>query len=185
MVPPRPRPPARPEVTPEPVVEPILPRPTEAPPRVESTPPPAPPAPAASAPVVALAPPGPTSEVMPATVPARTASQPSSGPAPRMTAKPLPQDGPTRIARPQGGYQVRPSYPPSARRLGIQGTALLRVYVAADGQVTEVLVDQSAGHPDLDRAAVEAVRRWRFEPGRRSEEPIGMWVLLPVQFVLR
>ena len=48
-----------------------------------------------------------------------------------------------------------------------------------------VEVETSAGHVDLDRAAVEAVRQWRFEPGRRGEEPAAMWVLLPVEFRLR
>jgi protein TonB len=89
------------------------------------------------------------------------------------------------MAAPSGGYQVRPSYPSTARRLGIEGTSMLRVYVSAEGRVTDVQVDQSAGHPDLDRAAAEAVRRWKFEPGRRGSEPVGMWVRLPVQFVLR
>jgi protein TonB len=104
---------------------------------------------------------------------------------PPMVAKTSPDAAVTRSATPTGGYQVRPSYPSTARRLGIEGTSLLRVYVAADGRVTEIAVDQSAGHPDLDRAAVDAVRRWKFEPGRRGSEAIGMWVRLPVQFVLR
>jgi len=86
---------------------------------------------------------------------------------------------------PRGGYQVQPSYPSSARRLGIQGMTTLRVYVAADGRVGEVLIHQSAGHPDLDSAAAEAVKRWRFEPARRGADPVGVWVLLPVQFRLR
>jgi protein TonB len=100
-------------------------------------------------------------------------------------AKAPPDEGITRLATPSGGYQVRPSYPSSARRLGVEGTTLLRVYVAADGRVSDVEVDQSAGHPDLDRAAAEAVRRWKFEPGRRGSEPVGMWVRLPVHFVLK
>jgi protein TonB len=100
-------------------------------------------------------------------------------------AKAAPDEGITRMATPSGGYQVRPSYPAAARRLGIEGTSLLRVYVSADGRVTDVQVDQSAGHPDLDRAATDAVRRWKFEPGRRGAEAVGMWVRLPVQFVLR
>jgi protein TonB len=91
----------------------------------------------------------------------------------------------TRTAIPRGGYQVRPSYPATARRLGVQGTTLLAVYVTAEGRVAEVRVDQSAGHADLDDAAVEAVRRWRFEPARRGTEPVAMWVRLPVEFRLR
>ena len=91
----------------------------------------------------------------------------------------------TQTAAPRGGYQVRPSYPTSARRAGIQGTTLLGVFVGADGRVGDVIVKQSAGHPDLDAAAAEAVKRWRFEPGRRGSEPVAMWVLLPVEFRLR
>jgi protein TonB len=89
------------------------------------------------------------------------------------------------VARVRGGYQVRPTYPASARRVGAQGTSLLRVHVLADGRIGEVLVQESAGHPDLDQAAVDAVKRWRFEPARRGQEPVATWVLLPVQFRLR
>ena len=105
-------------------------------------------------------------------------------PAPPTVAA-LPPDGITQTAAPRGGYQVKPSYPTSARRAGIQGTTLLGVFVAADGHVGDVVVKQSAGHPDLDAAAANAVRRWRFEPARRGSEPVAMWVLLPVEFRLR
>ena len=91
----------------------------------------------------------------------------------------------TQSARPQGGYQVRPSYPSSALRQGIQGTTMLKVHVLIDGRVGDIVVQQSAGHPDLDQAAIEAVRRWRFEPARRGSDPVAMWVLLPVQFQIR
>jgi protein TonB len=93
--------------------------------------------------------------------------------------------GVTRSAIPRGGYQIRPPYPASARQQGIQGTALLRVYVDTDGRVTSVSVARSAGHADLDQAAADAVRQWRFEPGRKGDEPVGMWVQLPVEFRLK
>jgi protein TonB len=94
-------------------------------------------------------------------------------------------EGVTQVARPHGGYQVRPSYPAAARRVGAQGTTVLRVFVAEDGRVTKIVVQESAGHADLDRAAADAVARWRFDPARRGAQPVGMWVLLPVQFQLR
>ena len=110
-------------------------------------------------------------------------------PAPARPAPPsvavLPPDEITQTAAPRGGYQVKPSYPMSARRAGIQGSTLLGVFVGADGRVGDVVVKQSAGHPDLDAAAADAVRRWRFEPARRGSEPVAMWVLLPVEFRLR
>ncbi|MGH7397396.1 MAG: energy transducer TonB [Candidatus Rokuibacteriota bacterium] len=107
-------------------------------------------------------------------------------PPPAVAAKPPSEaaQGITRTARPQGGYQVRPAYPSAPRRLGIQGTTMLRVHVMADGRIGDVLVERSAGHPDLDEAAMQAVRRWRFEPARRGVDAVAMWVLLPVEFRL-
>jgi periplasmic protein TonB len=113
----------------------------------------------------------------------------SGPPTPARPATPsvaaLPSEGITQTAAPRGGYQVKPSYPRTARRAGIQGTTLLGVFIGADGHVGDVVVKQSAGHPDLDAAAADAVRRWRFEPARRGSEPVPMWVLLPVEFRLR
>lgn len=102
-----------------------------------------------------------------------------------LPAAPASTEAPTELARPKGGYQVRPSYPSAARRLGAQGTTLLKVHVLADGRVGEVIVQESAGHSDLDRAAADAVRQWRFDPARRGSDPVAMWVLLPVEFRLR
>jgi protein TonB len=109
----------------------------------------------------------------------------NTGTPPPQRATAIPSDDIALTAIPRGGYQVRPSYPSSARRLGIQGMTTLRIYVAADGRVAEVLIQESAGHPDLDNAAAEAVKRWRFEPARRGTAAVGVWVLLPVEFRLR
>jgi periplasmic protein TonB len=85
---------------------------------------------------------------------------------------------------PTGGYQVKPRYPDSARRRGIEGTVIVKAYVTEQGRVEQVQVEQSAGHADLDQAAVEAVGRWRFQPARRGRQPIAMWVSIPVKFML-
>jgi TonB family protein len=89
------------------------------------------------------------------------------------------------VARPLGGYQVKPRYPESARRAGAQGITTLRVRVLENGKVGEVLVEQSAGFRDLDMAAMEAVKKWLFEPARRGKDPVSVWVMLPVKFELR
>jgi protein TonB len=87
-----------------------------------------------------------------------------------------------RAARPKGGYQVRPVYPESARRAGIQGTTLLRIHIETDGRVSDISVERSAGHQSLDQAAADAVRRWRFEPALSSSGPVAMSALVPVEF---
>ena len=92
--------------------------------------------------------------------------------------------GLTSFARPMGGYQTRPRYPDSARREGIEGETLLRFQVLTNGRVASVSVARSAGHTDLDRAAMEAVRTWLFEPARRGKEAVTVWVTLPVRFQL-
>jgi periplasmic protein TonB len=188
--------PPKPIVTPRPKLEP-MPTPTP-PPAAARTPEPEAPAPPAAAPIIpspapvaAAAP----SVTLPTASPAPAASMGSGVslvenlPAPARsgsTVAALPPDaGVTRVAQPRGGYQVQPSYPSSAKKLNIQGTTMLRVHVLADGKIGEINVEQSAGHPDLDQAATDAVRRWRFEPARRGDDPVAMWVELPVVFRLR
>jgi protein TonB len=94
-------------------------------------------------------------------------------------------DALTGLAHPLGGYQVRPRYPESARRAGVQGTTLLKLRVLENGRVGDVMIEQSAGHRDLDNAAAEAVKKWLFEPARMGKEAVAVWVLLPVKFELQ
>lgn len=91
----------------------------------------------------------------------------------------------TSFAIPKGGYQMKPTYPESARRAGIEGTSLLRFEITEAGMVSKITVEQSAGHEDLDRAAVTAIQRWRFEPARRGTQAVAVWVTLPIRFELK
>jgi protein TonB len=77
-----------------------------------------------------------------------------------------------------------PQYPLAARRAGEQGTVLLRVLVTQDGVPAQVSIERSSGFARLDRAAVEAVRTWRFAPARRGADAVEAWVLVPVVFKL-
>lgn len=78
-----------------------------------------------------------------------------------------------------------PSYPLAARQRQDEGTVLLDVLVDEKGRVGELRIATSSGHPLLDRAALKGVRRWRFEPGRRDQEKIPMWVQVPIRFTLQ
>lgn len=78
-----------------------------------------------------------------------------------------------------------PAYPPLSRRLGEEGRVVLRVYVHADGSAGAVEVRETSGFERLDRAAREAVARWRFLPARQGERPVAAWVLVPISFSLR
>ncbi|MBN2254453.1 MAG: energy transducer TonB [Deltaproteobacteria bacterium] len=78
-----------------------------------------------------------------------------------------------------------PAYPAIARRRGYEGTVILSVQVDADGLVGGVSVKVSSGHAILDRAAVDAVKRWIFRPGARWGFPVPMTVDVPVRFMLK
>ena len=77
-----------------------------------------------------------------------------------------------------------PAYPPVSRRLKEQGRVLLRVFVSASGSAEDVEVRASSGSDRLDRAAIDAVRHWRFAPARRGNETIAAWAIVPILFQL-
>jgi TonB family protein len=89
------------------------------------------------------------------------------------------------IAVPRYRENAHPNYPEDARLRGYQGLVLLSAEVQSDGRVGEVRIRKSCRHALLDRSALDAVRRWKFEPGRRMGVPVAMWVDVPVRFVLK
>lgn len=80
---------------------------------------------------------------------------------------------------------VRPQYPAAALRRKVSGTVELNVLVSDKGLVVDVKVIRS---PDplrtLDRAAIAAVRQWRFDPAMRNGQPIQQWHKVPMEFTL-
>ena len=77
-----------------------------------------------------------------------------------------------------------PSYPRISRRMGEQGTVIVRVFINTQGLPEKAEVRTSSGFARLDQAALDAVQRWRFVPGRRNGTPEAMWFNIPVRFVL-
>ena len=75
-----------------------------------------------------------------------------------------------------------PKYPPEEQRRGIQGTTVLVVSIDASGGVLDVEVEKSSGNRNLDRAAVQAARRWRFNPEVRNGQKVASRVRVPVEF---
>ena len=72
-----------------------------------------------------------------------------------------------------------------ARRMGVQGTVVLRVHVDADGSVITTEVQRSSGSELLDDSAVRTVReQWRFVPPRLNDGPVESRVEVPIRFVL-
>lgn len=85
-------------------------------------------------------------------------------------------------ARPIAGRTPAPRYPPQSLRRGERGNVLVRVEVGPDGVPVSVSVAQSSGSRRLDRAATDAVRRWRFQPAELNGRPTVGTVLVPIEF---
>jgi protein TonB len=94
-------------------------------------------------------------------------------------ARPIPE------AKPAYRVNPPPKYPRVARRKRYQGTVVLEVRVDRNGSVSDIRLFQSSRHEILDRSAMEAVKKWLFEPGKKGDKPVDMWVKVPVRFRLK
>jgi protein TonB len=114
-----------------------------------------------------------------AAAPTRSATTPpTTDPTPAETA---PVDVP---ASEMPGYRsLHPvQYPPRAALRGLEGEVVLRVLVGIDGRPLRIELHRSSRHGMLDRAALQAVRQWRFRPEVRAGVPVEGWVLVPIDF---
>jgi protein TonB len=91
---------------------------------------------------------------------------------------------PTTLAIPRYDRNPTSPYPRIARRRGYEGVVVLMVEILPNGRVGELRVRRSSGHHMLDRSALKTVKKWRFIPAKRGEEPIRIWVDIPIKFQL-
>lgn len=78
--------------------------------------------------------------------------------------------------------RVLPEYPAIARNAHISGTIVLHAIIAKDGSVQE-LTDVS-GPPLLLKAAMDAVRQWRYRPTLLNNDPVEVETTIDVVFNL-
>ena len=103
-------------------------------------------------------------------------------PVPQPKAPPAPV---IRKAKPLYRRNPPPRYPRLARKRKYQGVVILEVFVNQDGSVGDIKVFKSSGYAILDKTALKTVKKWEFEPGKREDENVGMWVRTPVRFQLK
>jgi periplasmic protein TonB len=102
-------------------------------------------------------------------------------PAPR----PAPSARPPRVSHMMEGnliHRVQPDYPLLAKQARIQGVVLLRAVIGTDGRIENLQVLR--GHPMLVRAAVEAVRQWRYQPYVLNDQPVEVETEITITFTL-
>ena len=175
---------------------------------MELTPPPPPPAPpppapspevvrdlpvppqvVAPPPVVQVARVAPMSAAVPVPLPPLP---PIAAPVAAVTAAPAPPAPPAPPSVVDGSdlaaqvlAATPPTYPTESRRRREQGTVRLRVLVGLDGRVADIGLADSSGSERLDRAALAAVKRWRWAPLRRAGEAVMVRGIVSIPFILR
>lgn len=77
-----------------------------------------------------------------------------------------------------------PDYPAMSRRAGEEGRVVMKVLVSAEGLAEDVQIEHTSGSDRLDHAAVNAVKRWRFIPAKKNNQPLSAYVLVPMKFSL-
>jgi TonB family protein len=79
-------------------------------------------------------------------------------------------------------FQTTAQYPADAKQARIEGDVVLTAIIAKDGRVMQL--DVKSGHPLLACAAVEAVRRWQYQPTLLNGQPVEVVTSIHVNFVL-
>jgi len=77
-----------------------------------------------------------------------------------------------------------PRYPIESRRKHEEGTVLLSLVLGLDGSVQRISIARSSGFERLDKAALQAVRDWRWQPMMRNGAPITVQGVVPITFEL-
>jgi TonB family protein len=78
-------------------------------------------------------------------------------------------------------YKIEPEYTPDAREKKIEGSVLLGVTIDHDGLPQNPQVKRSL-YPSLDQSAIDAVRKWRFEPAIKNGQPVSMYITVEIYF---
>ena len=80
-------------------------------------------------------------------------------------------------------YQAKPVYPPALKQAGVTGEATVGFIVDSEGITRNVYVVKST-HADFATAAVEAVVKWKFNPGQKGGKVVNTRMQVPIVFAL-
>jgi len=78
-----------------------------------------------------------------------------------------------------------PAYPERARRAGVAGVAVVRIWLTPAGGIERVELAESSGHRLLDEAALAAAGASTFTPAARDRQPVAASALATYRFELR
>jgi TonB family protein len=87
------------------------------------------------------------------------------------------------VSAPRAIYDPEPEYSDEARRIRYQGVVVLSVVVDPSGHPRNIHILRALGL-GLDEKAIQAVQKWKFEPGMKDGRPVAVAVNVEVNFRL-
>jgi TonB family protein len=85
-----------------------------------------------------------------------------------------------QVAEPKLLYRAMPVYPLGAKQSGVQGDVVIKTTVDQKGSVVDMHV--VSGPAMLRQAALDALRRWKYEPSKLNGQPISVQMLVTLKF---
>lgn len=85
--------------------------------------------------------------------------------------------------QPVARFQARPQYPFEMRRAGIAGEVVVDFIVDTNGDVQNAFSMRSSQR-EFENAAIQAVSKWKFKPGRKGGRNVNTHMQVPIVFTL-
>lgn len=85
--------------------------------------------------------------------------------------------------RPEATVRIKPIYPFEMRRSGLKGEVTVGFIVDSDGNVRDPYIIKSSS-PGFEDAAIQAVLKWKFRPGKKGGKAVNTRVAQPLSFSL-
>lgn len=95
--------------------------------------------------------------------------------------------GEVGVEQPIFTKRVQPEYPPRAIKIKLQGYVILEAILRKDGTVDDVKVLRGLGKGKFgfEEAAMDALKKWEFLPGKVNGRPADVRMTLKIDFVLQ
>jgi TonB family protein len=85
------------------------------------------------------------------------------------------------VKPPRATYSPDPPYPKKAHKPKGQNTVMLRLIVGNDGLPRNTMITRSLS-PEFDKAAMDAVQTWKFEPATKDGKPVAVILTVEITF---
>lgn len=119
---------------------------------------------------------------LPPGAPTAAVQLPKAGPAGSPDSEGVYRPG-NGVSRPTLLRKVEPEYSEEARKAKIAGVVVLYCVIGPDGKAINIRVIKGLGY-GLDQKAIEAVKKWKFDPGRKDGKPVAVAATMEINFRL-